>query len=132
VFLNYTSQVPDITDKFFSSQDKHSFIACEFVWSGWDNSGEPAPYYSSRSSYCFIIDLDRSNKDQFYRYQSRWKSDLSMVHILPHWNWPNQVGQTTPVYVFTSGDEVELFFNGCSLGKKKKAAIDNYKVKDGY
>ncbi|MGD0384329.1 MAG: DUF4982 domain-containing protein [Thermoguttaceae bacterium] len=43
-----------------------------------------------------------------------------MVHILPHWNWPERVGQVTPVHVYTSGDEAELFLNGKSLGKKKK------------
>src|SRR5690554_1960151 len=43
-----------------------------------------------------------------------------MVHILPHWNWPERVGKITPVHVFTSGDEVELFLNGKSLGRKRK------------
>ena len=43
-----------------------------------------------------------------------------MAHILPHWNWPDRIGKTTPVHVFTSGDEAELFLNGKSLGRKKK------------
>jgi beta-galactosidase len=43
-----------------------------------------------------------------------------MVHILPHWNWPERIGQTTPVHIFTSGDEAELFLNGQSLGRKQK------------
>ena len=43
-----------------------------------------------------------------------------MAHILPHWNWEERVGQVTPVHVFTSGDEAELFLNGKSLGRKKK------------
>lgn len=47
-----------------------------------------------------------------------------MAHILPHWNWPGRIGQVTPVHVFTSGDEAELFLNGRSLGKKKKAAFE--------
>ena len=42
-----------------------------------------------------------------------------MAHILPHWNWPERVGQVTPVFVYTSGDEAELFLNGRSLGRKK-------------
>jgi beta-galactosidase len=44
-----------------------------------------------------------------------------MAHILPHWNWPDRVGQETPVHVFSSGDEAELFVNGVSQGKQKKA-----------
>jgi beta-galactosidase len=47
-----------------------------------------------------------------------------MVHILPHWNWPNRIGEITPVHVFTSGDEAELFLNGRSLDKKRKAAFE--------
>jgi beta-galactosidase len=47
-----------------------------------------------------------------------------MAHILPHWNWPERVGQVTPVHVYTSGDEAELFLNGRSLGRKKKAQYE--------
>ncbi len=45
-----------------------------------------------------------------------------MAHILPHWNWPERKGLVTPVQVYTSGDEAELFLNGKSLGRKKKGA----------
>lgn len=120
----YTAQFGASPDKVFASQDKHPFVAGEFVWSGWDYLGEPTPYYSARSSYCGIIDLAGFKKDRFYLYQSRWRSDLPVLHILPHWNWPDRIGQITPVHIFTSGDEVELFLNGRSLGKKKKAAFE--------
>ena len=107
-------------DKVFTSMDKHPYVAGGFVWSGWDYLGEPTPYYLSRSSYFGIIDLAGFKKDRFYLYQSQWKPELPMAHILPHWNWANRIGQVTPVHVFTSGDEAELFLNGVSLGKKKK------------
>ena len=111
-------------DKVFASLEKHPYVAGEFVWNGWDYLGEPTPYYSSRSSYSGIIDLAGFKKDRFYLYQSHWRPDLPMVHILPHWNWPERVGQVTPVHVFTSGDEAELFLNGKSLGLKKKQPYD--------
>lgn len=120
----YTAAFGASPDKVFLSQDKHPFVAGEFVWSGWDYLGEPTPYYSARSSYCGIIDLAGFRKDRYYLYQSRWRPDFPMVHILPHWNWPDRIGQITPVHVFTSGDEVELFLNGRSLGKKKKASFE--------
>jgi beta-galactosidase len=120
----YTAQFGASPDKVFASQDKHSYVAGEFVWSGWDYLGEPTPYYSARSSYSGIIDLAGFKKDRFYLYQSRWRPDLPMVHILPHWNWPDRIGKITPVHVFTSGDEAELFLNGRSLGKKKKATLE--------
>ena len=51
-----------------------------------------------------------------------------MAHILPHWTWPDRVGQVTPVQVYTSGDEAELFLNGQSLGRKKKEK-DEYRLR---
>ena len=107
-------------DKVFGSLERHPFVAGEFVWNGWDYLGEPTPYYESRSSYTGIIDLAGFKKDRFYLYQSHWLPDLHMAHILPHWNWPERIGEVTPVHVFTSGDEAELFLNGKSLGRKKK------------
>jgi beta-galactosidase len=78
----------------------------------------------SRSSYFGIVDLAGLKKDRFYLYQSRWHSDLPMAHILPHWTWPERVGQITPVHVYTSGDEAELFLNGKSLGRKAKGQFE--------
>jgi len=108
----------------FAAQDRHPYVAGGFVWSGWDYLGEPTPYYSSRSSYFGIIDLAGFTKDRFYLYQAHWRPDLPMAHILPHWTWPQRVGQITPVHVFTSGDEAELFLNGRSLGRKAKGKYE--------
>jgi beta-galactosidase len=138
----------------FHGQDEFSYVAGEFVWTGFDYLGEPTPYNAdtsnllnftdpdekarlakeleeigkirvpSRSSYFGIIDLAGFKKDRFYIYQARWRPDLPMAHILPHWNWPDRAGQVTPVHVYTSGDEAELFLNGKSLGKKKKGQYE--------
>src|SRR5262249_19318077 len=137
-------------DREFRGQDEFSFVAGEFVWTGFDYLGEPTPYGSdstnllnfsdpgerarmakeleaigkikvpSRSSYFGILDLCGFKKDRFYIYQAKWRPDLPMAHILPHWSWPERVGQVTPVHVYTSGDEGELFLNGRSLGRRKK------------
>ena len=115
-------------DKVFMMQDKHPFVAGGFVWTGWDHLGEPTPYYSARSSYCGIIDLAGFKKDRFYLYQSRWRPELPMVHILPHWNWSGREGEITPVHLFTSGDEAELFLNDKSLGRKKKGEFE-YRIR---
>jgi beta-galactosidase len=138
----------------FHGQDQFPYVAGEFVWTGFDYLGEPTPYNAdtsnllnftdpdekarmakeleeigkirvpSRSSYFGIIDLAGFKKDRFYIYQARWRPELPMAHILPHWNWPERVGQVTPVHVYTSGDEAELFLNGKSLGKKKKGEYE--------
>lgn len=79
----------------------------------------------SRSSYFGIIDLAGFPKDRYYSYQSQWKPELPMAHILPHWNWSERLDLITPVHVYTSGDEAELFLNGKSLGRKaKKQGVD--------
>ncbi len=114
-------------DKEFGAQDHYPFVAGEFVWTGWDYLGEPTPFDASRSSYFGIIDLAGFKKDRFYIYQARWRPDLPMAHLLPHWNWPERINLKdagdkavpTPVHVYTSGDEAELFLNGKSLGRKK-------------
>ncbi|MBS1664644.1 MAG: DUF4982 domain-containing protein [Bacteroidetes bacterium] len=120
----YTAAFGASPDKVFRAQDMNSFVGGEFVWSGWDYLGEPTPYYSARSSYSGIIDLAGFKKDRFYLYQSRWRPELAMAHILPHWTWPERVGLVTPVHVYTSGDEAELFLNGRSQGRKKKGAFE--------
>lgn len=111
-------------DKVFASLARHPFVAGEFVWNGWDYLGEPTPYYESRSSYSGIIDLAGFKKDRFYLYQAHWRPHMPVAHILPHWNWPERLGQVTPVHVFTSGDEAELFLNGKSLGLRKKGPFE--------
>jgi beta-galactosidase len=120
----HTADFGSSADKVLASLDKHPYVAGGFVWSGWDYLGEPTPYYSSRSSYFGIIDLAGFKKDRFYIYQSRWRPELPMAHILPHWTWPERAGQVTPVHVFTSGDEAELFLNDKSLGRKKKGQYE--------
>jgi beta-galactosidase len=112
-------------DREFEGQDRNPFVAGEFVWTGFDYFGEPTPFDTgvARSSYFGIYDLCGFRKDRFYLYQSRWRPELPMAHLMPHWNWPERVGQGTPVQVYTSGDAAELFLNGKSLGLKKKGAF---------
>jgi beta-galactosidase len=118
----YWATIPDTE---FEGQDENPFVAGEFVWTGFDYLGEPTPYDGpndpSRSSYFGIVDLAGFKKDRFYLYQAHWRPDVPMAHIVPQcWNWPDRTGQITPVFVYTSGDEAELFLNGQSLGLRKK------------
>ncbi|KAE8827297.1 hypothetical protein PTNB85_08650 [Pyrenophora teres f. teres] len=122
----YAPEWASSPDKVFEMQDRHPYVAGEFVWTGWDYIGEPTPYSNtSKSSFFGIIDLAGFKKDRFYLYQARWRSDLPMAHILPHWTWPeDRVGEITPVHVYTSGDEVELFVNGVTAGRQTRGKYD--------
>jgi beta-galactosidase len=115
-------------DSEFRAEDENAYVNGEFVWTGWDYLGEPTPYGGkndpARSSYFGIIDLAGFKKDRFFQYQAHWRPDLPMAHLLPHWTWPERVGQVTPVFVYTSGDEAELFLNGRSLGRKTLGRLE--------
>lgn len=120
----YTAPFGSSADKVFRSLEQHPYVAGGFVWSGWDYLGEPTPFYLARSSYYGVIDLAGFKKERFWLYQAHWRPDHPMAHILPHWNWPGREGKITPVHVFTSGDEAELFLNGSSMGRKKKGEYE--------
>lgn len=115
----------DIPDREFELMRQDSFVAGEFVWTGFDYLGEPTPFdKEARSSYFGIVDLCGIPKDRYYLYRSFWRPDTTTIHILPHWNWPDHIGENVPVYVYTNGDSAELFLNGKSLGKKTKLPPD--------
>jgi len=115
------SDIPDVEFRLMEDDD---FVAGEFVWTGFDYIGEPTPFsQQARSSYFGIVDLCGIPKDRFYLYRSYWRPDVTTVHILPHWNWPDRVGQNVPVFVYTNGDSAELFLNGKSLGRRTKGQI---------
>ena len=102
---------------------KQDFMAGTFIWTGFDYLGEPDPYpYPARSSYFGIVDLAGFPKDVYYMYQSEWTSK-PVLHIFPHWNWKKE--QEVDVWAYyNNADEVELFLNGKSLGKKSKQNDD--------
>ncbi|WP_299354124.1 glycoside hydrolase family 2 TIM barrel-domain containing protein [uncultured Porphyromonas sp.] len=107
----------------FIRQDDYSWSMGEFIWTGIDYLGEPTPYYSgwpSHSSLFGAVDLAGIPKDRFYLYRSHWNKTSPTLHILPHWTWPDRVGEVTPIFVYTSYPEAELFINGKSQGRQRK------------
>jgi beta-galactosidase len=89
-----------------------------FVWTGFDYRGEPSPFdWPNIGSEFGILDACGFPKDIYYYYQSWW-SNKPVLHLMPHWNWPGKEGQKVDVRCFSNCEEVELFLNGQSLGKK--------------
>ncbi len=129
----------EVADDDFMWQEQDTYVAGEFVWTGFDYLGEPTPYndeavkagfitqeQSAKSSYFGIVDLCGIPKDRYYLYKSYWKPGETTVHILPHWNWEGSKHEKIPVFVYTNGDCAELFLNGSSLGKQcKKPESEN-------
>lgn len=122
--------IPDIE---FHHLKKNPNVMGEYIWTGFDYLGEPTPYggrdhgnnfywnqdWPARSSSFGAVDLVGFKKDRFYLYQSEW-TKAPMVHVLPHWTWHGKEGETIPVMVYTNAEEVELFVNGKSMGRKVK------------
>jgi beta-galactosidase len=107
------------------------FLAGGFVWTGFDYRGEPSPYnWPSINSQFGFIDSCGFPKDTFYYYQAWW-TEKPMLHIFPHWNWAGKEGQEISVWAHSNCEEVELFLNGKSLGKKPMPRLSHleWKVK---
>ncbi|HSJ66590.1 MAG TPA: glycoside hydrolase family 2 TIM barrel-domain containing protein, partial [Anditalea sp.] len=109
---------------------ENQYISSQFLWTAFDFIGEARPW-PSRSSGAGIIDLAGNPKPDFYFRQSLW-SDDPMVYLGVAENekqvirrnnitdsWTGKTGETKWVTCYSNADEVELFLNGQSLGKKE-------------
>ena len=125
----------NLPDDDWQMQDDRDYTIGEFVWTGYDYLGEPSPYdeyWPSRSSYFGICDLAGLPKDRYWLYRSHWRTDDATLHVLPHWTFPERVGETTPVYCYTSWPSAELFVNGTSQGRIVKnpgTRLDRYRLR---
>ena len=84
-----------------------------------------------------VVDAMRIPKDAFFAHQVMWDGWVSpendRTYIIGHWNYesltpgPSLTGEGSeksvkkPVYVVSTGDEVELFVNGKSQGKGERS-----------
>ena len=70
-----------------------------------------------------VVDAMRLKKDAFYVHQLMWDGwvspEVDRTYIIGHWNYADTV--VKPVYVVSTGDEVELLLNGKSLGRGKRS-----------
>jgi len=95
------------------------WVSGSFIWTGFDYRGEPTPFgWPNINSEFGILDTCGFPKDIFYFYKSWWTTNV-VLHLLPHWNWPDKIGRGIDVWCFSNCKEVELFLNGRSLGKKE-------------
>ena len=115
------SNIPDVD---LALAEDYPWTLGQFVWTGFDYLGEPSPYdtdaWPNHSSMFGIIDLASIPKDRYWLYRSIWNTESPTLHIVPHWTWPGREGEVTPVYVYTSWPEAELFVNGVSQGRRSK------------
>ncbi|QDH81083.1 DUF4982 domain-containing protein [Echinicola soli] len=105
------------------------FISSQFLWTGFDFLGEARPW-PTRSSGAGIIDLAGYPKPDYYFRKSLW-NDEPMVYLAIAEEeenihrrrglveiWQGIEGETKWVACYANVEEVELFLNGQSHGKK--------------
>ncbi len=100
------------------------WVSGMFIWTGIDYIGETSWPWPTKYSDFGAIDACGFPKDAYYFYRSVWNEKETTLHILPHWNWTGREGQVTPVWCYTSCDEVELLLNGRSLGRRNFKTTD--------
>ena len=90
-----------------------------FYWTGFDYRGEPNPLkFPAVGSEFGVLDYAGFPKDEAW-YLKAWWTTETVLHLLPHWNLKGHEGETVSIWAYSNCDEVELFVNGHSLGRKK-------------
>lgn len=98
--------------------DERPWLGGLFYWTGIDYRGEPNPMsYPATGSQFGILDYCGFPKDEAF-YLKSWWTDEPVLHIFPHWNLHGHEGENVDIWAYSNMDEVELFVNGKSLGKK--------------
>ena len=103
-------------EKTYKFLRERSYVFGCYQWAAVEHRGEAAwPRICSVSG---SLDLFLQKKGAFYQNKSHWTKE-PMAHIVPHWNFKGLEGEEIPVTVYTNCEELELFLNGRSLGKKE-------------
>lgn len=97
---------------------ERDYLSGIFLWTGFDYRGEPTPLaYPAVYTQFGIFDYCGFPKDNFYYYKSWW-TDEPTLHIFPHWNFKGHEGEKIEVYCYSNFDEIEIFVNDKSYGRK--------------
>ena len=118
------SYICDLIDWHLKEQENMAWLTGAAYWVFKDFStplrpDNPIPYVNQKG----VIERDFTPKEAYYVFQSYW-SEKPMIHISGH-TWQTRWGKPDEkklLKVYSNCEEVELFLNGISLGKKKRAS----------
>jgi beta-galactosidase len=118
---DYDSTFPrwaSTAEKWWTMFAEREWLMGGFVWTGFDYRGEPTPYkWPNINSHFGIMDMCGYPKNIYYYYQSWW-SNKNVIKLYPHWNHIGNEGKTIQVWCNSNAQQIELFLNEKSLGKK--------------
>ena len=102
--------------------NERPFVAGSFVWTGFDYRGEPTPFeWPSVGTFFGTYDSCGFEKDACYFYRAFWKKE-PMVHLISPWcdrkKMEDHKEKMIRVMTVTNCEQVELFVNGVSMGRK--------------
>ena len=122
----------ELAEEWWPLYATRDYLPGGFAWTGFDYRGEPTPYgWPSINSQFGIVDMCGFPKDTFYYYRAWWQSE-PVLHLFPHWNWEQRLGEPISVWVHSNCDEVELLLNGKSLGSQKMKPLSHLEWKVPY
>ena len=108
------------------------FLSGLFFWTGFDHRGEPHPFgWPQAGSQCGIVDQCGFPKDM-YHYLKSWWTESPVLHLFPHWNWKAGKNPEIRVWAYGNCEEVELFLNQKSLGRKTMPKMGHLEWPVGY
>ena len=117
---------------------------------GWRGYFQEQNFYPWNLAYCGDIDVCGWKRPQSFYRDALWKENQLSVFVKPpkpsfepnpkrqpwskwhwfdavaNWNWPGYESKPMEVNVYSSCEEVELFLNGRSLGRKKTSRDSAY------
>jgi len=117
----YANKVPpwgSTNDVWLPYFESRPWVAGVLLWAAFDWRGEQWPYdWPAINCQFGVMDTCGFAKDTFYFCQAWW-SGGDVLHLLPHWNWAVRDKEPIVVRAYTNFDEVELFLNDQSQGRR--------------
>ena len=106
------------------------YLWATFVWNMFDFAADARNEGGEAGmNHKGLVTFDRKyKKDAFYAYKA-WLSDEPFVHIAGK-RYEKRNEEESEISVYSNLDEVELFVNGVSVGKKKGGPFFKFKIKN--
>lgn len=120
--INRGKQGPDSTynciERGWKFYHQRPYLGGLFYWTGFDYRGESNPLVFPATGSSFgLLDYCGFYKDEAW-YLKAWWTDETVLHLLPHWNLKGHEGEKVSIWAYSNCDQVELFVNGRSMGRK--------------
>lgn len=97
-----------------------------FYWTGFDYRGEPTPMgWPATGSQFGILDYCGNPKDEASYLKASWTNE-PVLHVFPHWNLKGFEGDSVSIWAYANVDEVEIWQDGKSLGRKRPNKDDYF------